>query len=581
MSKGRKTRPKVVDDPTNSQAITPAAREDIEALLGAYERVLRLARRPPASVAFPRTARRLKTVHIKFRPTWGTEMWTAHHVRRGVDTLSRSYALRQSAGHGGEHDEAVSLALHRFATALPRPPTRLSLVLGAVLAILLGQFVFDGLIRLLADTGFVSDDSLEQALGNLEIAPEVKALGDLGSALAESDAAAVFAFLTTISVTLYVFFRPLASGFQIARWLLASSDRLPRWRFGAELQEQARRIGLRSVERRVFSALEVDPPHNVPVDVLAKAVVLLPALYLAAYLLDVAPNEPPPAFWILVIFVALRLTWLLAQLRRRRVSAAWLVLPALVVAAAAIAASEPSSSERSRDLNSSYYQRTQSAPDSAEIERRPSDQLRLTLALRQDLSGADLMGRSLYRYYLAGKRLAYANLSYADLQRADLFRAKLTAAQMVATVAKRSVLQQADLRGAVLTRADLEGADVRFAQLQYADLTGANLVGASLYGANLRYANLNDAQLAHADLRKAQLQNAYLGSADFLCTGLQGADLRGVTFTAIREISVVANENTRWSHPHPSPVSFYDCWWSQRRPPQERSDPYSRFGLRP
>jgi hypothetical protein len=192
-------------------------RADVLALLDAYAAILKLARKPPPTLALPSFARRLEAPCRKLRPTWGREMWTARHIRRRLDVLTRAYVAKRAAGQGTPTDERDYASLQQFTAAVARPPSRLLVALGAVAALLLGQVIFDGLVDLLANTGFASDDALRQAIGNLDIAPQVDVFGSLARALLHSDAATVLAFVTAVSITLYVFARPLAPGFRIAR----------------------------------------------------------------------------------------------------------------------------------------------------------------------------------------------------------------------------------------------------------------------------------------------------------------------------------------------------------------------------
>ena len=128
--------------------------------------------------------------------------------------------------------------------------------------------------------------------------------------------------------------------------------------------------------------------------------------------------------------------------------------------------------------------------------------LKMAIAARADLSGANLCGADLYG----------ANLCGADLYGADLYGADLS---------------RADLCGADLSRANLSGADLSRANLSGADLSGADLYGANLYGANLSRANLSRADLYGADLSRADLSGANLSRADLYGANLYGADLSG------------------------------------------------------
>jgi len=528
---------------------------DVPGLLAAYAAALKLARDPPPTLVLPSFARRLEGLLRKLRPTWGTEQWTARHIRRRLDVLMRAYAAKLATGQRASGDARSLESLQQFATAIARPPSRLIVVLGAVVAVLLGQLIFNGLVKLLANTGFAGDDALQQAIGSLDVAPQVGVFSNLGRALFQSDAATLLAFVAALATTFYVFLRPLAPGFRIARWALGSAERLPPWRARAELQTMARRIRLGSVEREVYLALDARVPPSLPFDVVAKALILMPPLYLVAYTVDVTPNDLPSAFWPLVVLIAARALALVAQLRLRSVTSAWLAVPAAVVATAAVVVTEPGAvPERSREMHAGFVERSRSAPEGILIERRPSEQFRTSLTLRENLTGVDLRGRSLYRFHFAGKVLTYAELSYADLQRANFLDAHLEGAVMTGAAARGSVFQGSHLRYATLAYADLREANLRWADLRDTDLRGANLNRADLTGAKLQRAQLGDAQLLATVLRDANLRHARLASAVVSCTALESADLRDAKLPAPEVFNATWDEDTRWTGRPPDEI---------------------------
>jgi Pentapeptide repeats (8 copies) len=128
--------------------------------------------------------------------------------------------------------------------------------------------------------------------------------------------------------------------------------------------------------------------------------------------------------------------------------------------------------------------------DRAREREALSDQLRLSVALSQDLAGLDAHGSSLSEISLAGKSL-----------------------------------DRADLRDADLSDANLEGASLR-----EADLRGADLEAASLYRANLARAKLSGADLDEADLRFAQLAAAEVYAKDgYDVASFEGAEANART----------------------------------------------------
>ena len=112
-----------------------------------------------------------------------------------------------------------------------------------------------------------------------------------------------------------------------------------------------------------------------------------------------------------------------------------------------------------------------------ELSRRQAERgnLQLTVSTQRQLSGIDLQGRDLSRFYLRDKDLTTANLAEANLRGADL---------------RDSILAGADLRGADLRRAVLVEAVWRAADLSSAKSAGrgsiASLDAAALSGPRVR-----------------------------------------------------------------------------------------------
>jgi uncharacterized protein YjbI with pentapeptide repeats len=189
--------------------------------------------------------------------------------------------------------------------------------------------------------------------------------------------------------------------------------------------------------------------------------------------------------------------------------------------------------------------------DDALRKASETQNLRLTIGLRRDLTGMDLRDRPLQEALLADKLLNGAYLDGAHLERAILRGAKLRRATGGAVV-----LTGADLTDADLTRADLsgEGSSRSFlqgARLSDATLTGAVLIRAVLSAADLRGAVMRRALLQGADLRKADLREADLTSANLHTADLRGARLQGARLCKARLenaklAGVEYSDSTRW-----------------------------------
>jgi len=157
--------------------------------------------------------------------------------------------------------------------------------------------------------------------------------------------------------------------------------------------------------------------------------------------------------------------------------------------------------------------------DMAAKEAKERD-FRLSLALQENLTGANLEKADLEGIRLHGKLMRSADLAHANLRNAQLVDADLRGAN----------LSGAQLQGADLRRAHLEGAYLDGAQLQEANLEDVDARGAWLPGAHLENANLELAGLVFSCLAGAQLDSARLAGADLAGAVLTNADVRGAQF---------------------------------------------------
>jgi uncharacterized protein YjbI with pentapeptide repeats len=135
------------------------------------------------------------------------------------------------------------------------------------------------------------------------------------------------------------------------------------------------------------------------------------------------------------------------------------------------------------------------------------------LALRNNPSGALLMGPEASARLLRGIALENATLSDAVLPDADLNIADLSGADLSNAILIYANLSSATLIGADLSNANLYNANLSYTDLSKADLSGALLQEADLIDAQLLKANLRRAELSGADLSKADLSNADLAGA--------------------------------------------------------------------
>jgi uncharacterized protein YjbI with pentapeptide repeats/endonuclease YncB( thermonuclease family) len=184
-------------------------------------------------------------------------------------------------------------------------------------------------------------------------------------------------------------------------------------------------------------------------------------------------------------------------------------------------------------------------------------EVRLTVGLQHDLSGADLSNKNLSGVDFSGKNLEGADLRGAALHGANLVGANLRNARLddaqldpskpyPAADLSRDRMEGAVLSGARLQRVKLEGTQLegaifgrskggKSADLEYALLVNADLRGACLAGANLRHAHISGVDFTGADLTGADLRSAQL-ELDGVPTYLRHAWVHGIQLEPARRV---------------------------------------------
>jgi uncharacterized protein YjbI with pentapeptide repeats len=143
-------------------------------------------------------------------------------------------------------------------------------------------------------------------------------------------------------------------------------------------------------------------------------------------------------------------------------------------------------------------------PDLSEADLRGS------ILVSADLSGADFSEARLWDVTLREANLQGANLYRAALFEADLSRADLSLAQLSGAQLTEAILDDANLYRATLSDVNLREAYLRHADLREANFFGANLMNATLTDADLRGAYLRGTVLIETDLTRANLSGAYI-----------------------------------------------------------------------
>lgn len=199
------------------------------------------------------------------------------------------------------------------------------------------------------------------------------------------------------------------------------------------------------------------------------------------------------------------------------------------------------------------FEAEQTARQQAFEER---ESLRLTIGLRDDLTGIDLRDADLSGFQLAGKDLSGADLSGSDLSGANL---------------SDSVVVDASLAGSDLAGADLSGTDLSDSDLSDADLSGATMVSTVLTDANLARA-----RIVGADLEGADLPGACLAESDLSDARLPGADLTSAVLTAATLDRAVLESDLRpavLTGAGFAGASATETTWPGDRAPANRIDP--------
>jgi hypothetical protein len=251
-------------------------------LLRSYRDAMLLARKPPPSL---RLWRWLRWIHLRLRPRWACCYFTTRYVRGRVDALERALARRTALGEGDADDHGEAEAVARFKASLPPAPSRIFGVAGLIAAIVLAQV----LISLLLD--LVDRDSarqLKKAVGELGTSPDAQQFSDIGRVLVSANVVQLGMIVTALAATLYLFGRPLASGYRLSYLCLGRCERLGPLRRRSELCLAAARFETSPQELAAVRAASVEFRRELPIDLLVKT---LPGLAIAYWLTAIARGD--------------------------------------------------------------------------------------------------------------------------------------------------------------------------------------------------------------------------------------------------------------------------------------------------
>jgi hypothetical protein len=532
-----------------------APRFDVRPLLRSYGVAIELSREPPASLALPR---RLQRIHRWLRPRWACHYFTTRYVRRRTDALERALAARIALGKTDGDDRKEAEALARFKASLAPAPSRAFTLAGILGAIALSQalvgWIFDEVDGSLGRAFFPlptdkdTHDAMKKGYDSIGLTPDVKSIRDVVGDLVSANFADRGLILLAIAATLYVFGRPLASGYRLSYLCLGRPDRSGRRRRASALWQSAARLETTAREHAAVQAGRAQFRRDTPLDLVVKALPWMVVLYWFAGLarLDAQASTPELGQWVLVCAAtAAVLPWVQRRLRRplsARKHRGWGVVVAggyvavPVAAFVAITGTLPTLTDLTPGpelaLVPVAFARLGWLARSAWARGYPTHWVALPIVLTCAVALASPYdGEAIYRAFAASGAPQWARESAGIAGVPRLSRHDL---QLL--VSTRENLRSSDLRGQDLHGLSLRSRDLADAQLRLADLRGADLHGARLQGADLRGALAS----------KARMRGAHLDGADLRCSDLRGADLTGASLRHANLEGAIRDRATRW-----------------------------------
>jgi hypothetical protein len=251
-------------------------------LLRSYRDAMVLARKPPASL---RLWGWLRWIHVRVRPRWGCCYFTTRYVRGRVDALERALARRTALGEADANDHEEAVAITRFKASLPPAPSRIFGVAGLIAAIVLAQVLISLLLDLVDRN---SAREFKKALGELGTNPDAKQFSDIGRVLVSANVVQLGMIVTALAGTLYLFGRPLASGYRLSYLCLGRRERLGSLRRRSDLCREAARLETPRQELAAVRTASVEFRRELPIDLLVKT---LPGLAIVYWLTAIARGD--------------------------------------------------------------------------------------------------------------------------------------------------------------------------------------------------------------------------------------------------------------------------------------------------
>lgn len=464
--------------PTDGAGGDDTVHNDIRSLLNAYYEVLHLYE-PPRSVrargGHGRSWNQLAAEAL--RPRVGYRRFLIRHIRDRIVALDRAFAIRlatrQTIQAGGHDLDAIE----RMRDALPQAAPRWLAVAALVSVILLTQVLLRGLDAVIVASGGSTGGQDLGAQLTTVTAPNVTSIDSLVSTVAHAYPGQVFEFLLALGLAIYLLFRLPVGGLRLSRMMLNVPSAIGRRHRGTPLSAFAAEQDVYGREQAVFRDLHVQPPREIPADLLVKASVWFGVWFAVVYGLRsyIIKGHQSTLIEVLVVgsLTAARLAWLVtASARRRNAPGTGLLLLgiALVTLPAALASVNPTAAGDRAELAA-----TTNNTSHAELQQVFNSFNDRAYYNTSSLQGIDLRARD-----LDGLELSTVDLMDADLSDADLSNATLTKAVFI-----NASLGGADLADALLGNSNMSGADLADANLTGASLDGTNLTGANLSGADL------------------------------------------------------------------------------------------------
>ena len=263
-------------------------------------------------------------------PRWPLRYFATRHIERTLEALVRRHHARTALGLADEQEQGDREAVEEFQQSLPAQKHRLYLTLIALATVLIGWRVARLTLKALL-VGTTEGQARSQAIID-KIGQSLELKASSASSMLEvminSGLQAMMLTTVGLSLSLYVILRPMVPAFNIKRLLFDLSPRIQEFRKSTSLRwSKQLTTGAYYQEAQVFGRLGAKRPREFPFDLVVSFLGLVPwtlagilTLRVAAHILARSSGFTFEIVGgLILVFVSLRLAWLLATWHRRSV----------------------------------------------------------------------------------------------------------------------------------------------------------------------------------------------------------------------------------------------------------------------